>query len=272
MRNSLPAHPRRVFRAALAACAACFCASVATQAHNPRQIRSATTHRPAIAQCKCAIPAHFLVSKRKIPLHSTASSATPAFPAPQSPFPALNLLCAICKPAKHFPAPPPVKASFAFFPFRPAITNFTSPLPITAHSSSPISRFKPDEVVTLEIFSRHHRRHRSSLASPPSARAWPRAFGFLARNHSGSYREFRHRLDFRFRLRSQSRLRNSSAHRRCLQQSSDRWQLQQPEYRRYAANGEYLYTKPRWYDPFNRNKFKGDETPFGPKFSANKLF
>lgn len=39
----------------------------------------------------------------------------------------------------------------------------------------------------------------------------------------------------------------------------NRWALNQPDYRRYPQKGEYPYTKPHWYDPFNRNRFKGDE-------------
>jgi len=51
----------------------------------------------------------------------------------------------------------------------------------------------------------------------------------------------------------------------------DRWALQQPEYRRYAAPGEYPYTKPHWYDPFNRNRFKGDE-PIWPALLGQQVF
>src|SRR5205085_11578352 len=34
-------------------------------------------------------------------------------------------------------------------------------------------------------------------------------------------------------------------------------------YKRYAAHGEYEYTSGHWWDPFNRNKFKGDYPVFG---------
>lgn len=34
-------------------------------------------------------------------------------------------------------------------------------------------------------------------------------------------------------------------------------------YKRYAAAGEYEYTSGHWYDPFNRNKLKGDYPIFG---------
>jgi Carboxypeptidase regulatory-like domain len=51
----------------------------------------------------------------------------------------------------------------------------------------------------------------------------------------------------------------------------NRWALEQPDYRRYASQGEYIYVKPHWYDPFNRNRFKGDE-PIWPEFLGQQVF
>src|SRR5260370_1448777 len=51
----------------------------------------------------------------------------------------------------------------------------------------------------------------------------------------------------------------------------NRWALEQPDYHRYSQRGEYIYTKPRWYDPFNRNRFKGDE-PIWPKLLGQQTF
>jgi hypothetical protein len=87
----------------------------------------------------------------------------------------------------------------------------------------------------------------------------------------GAYREFRHRLD--------------SDPNYILELSPDvlppisdvfnvvpnRWALEQPDYRRYAPSGEYIYTKPHWYDPFNRNRFKGDE-PIWPAALGQQVF
>jgi hypothetical protein len=87
----------------------------------------------------------------------------------------------------------------------------------------------------------------------------------------GSYREFRHRLD--------------SDPNYILELSPDvlppisdifnvvpnRWALEQPDYRRYRPSGEYIYTKPHWYDPFNRNRFKGDE-PIWPEVFGQQVF
>ena len=38
----------------------------------------------------------------------------------------------------------------------------------------------------------------------------------------------------------------------------NRWAYDFPDYRRYDQKGEYPYTKGHWYDPFNKNKLKGD--------------
>ena len=37
-----------------------------------------------------------------------------------------------------------------------------------------------------------------------------------------------------------------------------RWKYDWPAYRRYGPPGEFPYVAGHWYDPFNRNKFKGD--------------
>jgi len=51
----------------------------------------------------------------------------------------------------------------------------------------------------------------------------------------------------------------------------NRWALNQPDYRRYPQKGEYPYTTPHWYDPFNRNRLKGDE-PIWPEVLGQQVF
>ena len=47
----------------------------------------------------------------------------------------------------------------------------------------------------------------------------------------------------------------------------DRWKLDYPEWDRYPGRaGEYPYVFGHWYDPFNRNKLKGDYPLFGNTF------
>jgi hypothetical protein len=87
----------------------------------------------------------------------------------------------------------------------------------------------------------------------------------------GSYREFRHRLDsdpnYILELSPEVLPPISDV----FNAVPNRWALEQPDYRRYKPAGEYIYTKPRWYDPFNRNRFKGDE-PVWPAFLGQRVF
>jgi hypothetical protein len=45
--------------------------------------------------------------------------------------------------------------------------------------------------------------------------------------------------------------------------ASNRWAYEFPDYRRYPTGGDVPYTKGRWYDPFHRNKLKGDYPVLG---------
>jgi hypothetical protein len=52
----------------------------------------------------------------------------------------------------------------------------------------------------------------------------------------------------------------------------DRWKYEWPRYRRYGAAGENPYVKGHFYDPFNQNKFKGDEPILGQRTFLNLTF
>jgi hypothetical protein len=39
----------------------------------------------------------------------------------------------------------------------------------------------------------------------------------------------------------------------------DRWHVAMPQYRRYPGSGEIPYVQSHWWDPFDRNRIKGDE-------------
>ncbi len=51
----------------------------------------------------------------------------------------------------------------------------------------------------------------------------------------------------------------------------DRWHAAMPQYRRYPISGEFPYVTPHWYDPFNRNKLKGDY-PIWPEVVGQQTF
>jgi len=50
----------------------------------------------------------------------------------------------------------------------------------------------------------------------------------------------------------------------------DRWNVAMPEWNRYGRNGEYPYVRAsHWWDPFNRNRLKGDTPIFGQQTFLN---
>ena len=51
--------------------------------------------------------------------------------------------------------------------------------------------------------------------------------------------------------------------------SPDRWDITMPEWRRYDTQSDAPYVKGHWYDPFNRNRIKGDYPIFGQRWFFN---
>ena len=49
----------------------------------------------------------------------------------------------------------------------------------------------------------------------------------------------------------------------------DRWDIAMPEWRRYEKQPDAPYVKGHWYDPFNRNRLKGDYPIFGQRWFFN---
>jgi len=75
----------------------------------------------------------------------------------------------------------------------------------------------------------------------------------------GTYRELRHRLDSDPNYIAELAPDTLPPVGDVYNLLPNRWALEQPDYRRYSQKGEYMYTRSRWYDPFNRNRLKGDE-------------
>lgn len=127
-----------------------------------------------------------------------------------------------------------------------------------------------NEVLTLEIYltSEATMEVRSRLPRQPELGP-PLAAEISA--ETGSYREFRHRLDAdpNYILELSPDVIPPVAD--VFNTLPNRWALKQPEYRRYLPRGEYIYTKPHWYDPFNRNRLKGDE-PIWPEVFGQQVF
>ena len=51
---------------------------------------------------------------------------------------------------------------------------------------------------------------------------------------------------------------------------NNRWNIPQPDTKRYKNRGlDAIYTKPKWFNPFNKNPLKGDIPVFGSRWFAN---
>jgi hypothetical protein len=127
-----------------------------------------------------------------------------------------------------------------------------------------------NEVTTLEIFlvSTSSAEFRSRLPRLPEL--GPAAAPGVSPS-LGSYRELRHRLDSDPNYIAELAPEYLPPVADIYNAVPNRWALNQPDYRRYPQKGEYLYTKPHWYDPFNRNRFKGDE-PIWPEVFGQQIF
>jgi hypothetical protein len=127
-----------------------------------------------------------------------------------------------------------------------------------------------NEVTTLEIslVSTSSAAFRSRLPRLPELGP---ALPPIASPSYGSYREFRHRLDSDPKYIVELAPEYLPPVADIYNVVPNRWALSQPDYRRYPQKGEYPYTKPHWYDPFNRNRFKGDQ-PIWPELFGQQVF
>ncbi len=160
---------------------------------------------------------------------------------------------------------------FRIFPLPPG--SYELRVEATGYSwlSIPALSLNANEVLTLEILlvpssttemrSRLPRQPELGSAVPSEAPA-----------PSGIYRELRHRLeaDPNYILELAPDVLPPAAD--VFHTVPDRWEIPQPDYRRYASSNRSIYAKPRWYDPFNHNRFKGDEPIWPEVFGQNVFF
>jgi Carboxypeptidase regulatory-like domain len=86
-----------------------------------------------------------------------------------------------------------------------------------------------------------------------------------------NYREFRHRLDAdpNYILELVPEVLPPVAD--VFNTVPNRWELPQPAYTRYASADDSIYVRAHWYDPYNHNRFKGDE-PIWPELFGQQVF
>ncbi|HKV25195.1 MAG TPA: carboxypeptidase-like regulatory domain-containing protein [Candidatus Acidoferrum sp.] len=127
-----------------------------------------------------------------------------------------------------------------------------------------------NEVTTLEIsmVRTSSAEFRSRLPRLPELGPEPMP---AATTTSGTYREFRHRLDSDPKYITELAPDYLPPVADIYSSVPNRWALSQPDYRRYPEKGEHIYTKSHWYDPFDRNRLKGDE-PIWPGVLGQQVF
>lgn len=159
---------------------------------------------------------------------------------------------------------------FRIFPLPPGAYELGVEATGYSSLSVPIPSLNANEVLTLEISLvpsgsapfRSRLPRQPELGPPLPAESLPAA---------GTYREFRHRLDSdpNYILELAPDFLPPVAD--VFNTVPNRWDLPQPDYRRYATLSDTPYVKPHWYDPFNHNRFKGDE-PIWPEVFGQQVF
>lgn len=160
---------------------------------------------------------------------------------------------------------------FRIFPLPPGSYELRVEAAGYSSLSIPSLSLRADEVLTLEILlvpsptadMRSRLPRQPELGPPLPSRVAAAA---------GTYREFRHRLDAdpNYILELAPDVLPPAAE--VFHSVPDRWEIPQPNYRRYATSSGSIYVKPRWYDPFNHNRFKGDEPIWPEVFGQNVFF
>jgi hypothetical protein len=269
MRILISRLPRRALRAALAAGALYLLASAAYADNRTRQ---APSQQPAAQQSR-QTPAQTV----RIPRQQAQTAAAldgiirdSGFSNITVPVPGAALTLRNLQTGETLSGTVTGEGVFRMFPLPPGHYE----LRVSAPDYSPFLigdlSFQPNEVVTLEISLVTSAAIEARSRLPRQPELGP-ALSALRSESFGTYREFRHRLDSDPAYVLNPAPETLPPIADVFNKVPDRWALQQPEYRRYDAKGEYLYTKPRWYDPFNRNKFKGDE-PIWPKVLGQQTF
>jgi carboxypeptidase family protein len=111
-------------------------------------------------------------------------------------------------------------------------------------------------------------------AEPGGLRNVPRATGGpplppLPEASPSPYRELPTRKEYAIPGNDPGPAEPLAAESRVFTPVPNRWQYEFPKYHRYAGSGDIQYVDGHWYDPFNRNKAKGDYPIFGNRTFLN---
>ena len=186
------------------------------------------------------------------------------------PIPGTVLTLRNLESGKVFSATSSAEGVFRLFPLPPGKYELRAEAQNYAPFSLADVTLPPNEVVTLEISLASSRLAGTNSRLPRLPDLGP-ATPAGATMPAGSYRELRHRLDSDPDYVESTSPEVLPPLADVYNAVPNRWVFQQPDYRRYSQKGEYVYVKPRWYDPFNRNRLKGDE-PIWPQLFGQQVF
>ena len=160
---------------------------------------------------------------------------------------------------------------FRIFPLSPGSYELRVEAAGYSSLSVPELSLNANEVLTLEILFVPSSAPEVGSRLPRQPELGP-ALASEAPAPSATYRELRHRLDAdpNYILELAPDVLPPAAE--VFHTVPDRWEIPQPDYRRYTSSNRSIYVKPRWYDPFNHNRFKGDEPIWPEVFGQNVFF
>lgn len=264
---SSPRKSRRAFRAALW----CLIFSPTALAASPAQLPTTTQTQGAAKQTREHGPT-LRIPRQKAQSTAALDGVVRDASSPNSllPVPGAMLTLRDLQSGGSFTATSSAEGVFRIFPLPPGKYE----LRVEAQNYAPFVlselALEANEIVTLEIALLTAAAIEARSRLPRLPELGP-AVSAGAQPPSGTYREIRHRLDSDLRYIENISPDSVPPVADVYNAVPNRWALEQPDYRRYAQKGEYIYSKPRWYDPFNRNRFKGDE-PIWPKLLGQQVF
>jgi Carboxypeptidase regulatory-like domain len=261
---------RLLWRAVCAACCSCFFFSFALAAKALQEQASTPAQSSAKESREHGPP-------QRLPRQQAQNAAAldgfvrdTSSPANPLPIPGAALTLRNLQSGQTFAATTSAEGIFRLFPLPPGKYELRAEAPSYAPFVLAELVLSPNEVVSVEV----------SLVSSGEAEARSRlprlselgpALPAGAAPGVGAYRELRHRLDADPNYVEDNSRETLPPVADVYNAVPNRWALQQPDYRRYPQKGEYLYAKPHWYDPFNRNRLKGDE-PIWPELLGQQVF
>src|SRR5690348_9838395 len=262
---------RLLCRAACAACCSCFVFSFAFAARTFQEQES-TPAQSSAKESREQGPTQRLPRQQARNtaaldgfVRDATSSAGNALPIPGAVLTLRNL-----QSGQTFTATSSAEGIFRLFPLPPGKYELHAEVQGYAPFALAELALSPNEVVSLEISLVSSGGAESRSRLPRLSELGP-ALPAVALATGSVYRELRHRLDADPNYVENHSLDALPPEADVYNVVPNRWALKQPDYRRYPEKGEYVYSKPHWYDPFHRNRLKGDE-PIWPERLGQQVF